>query len=94
LCPIKRVTASLTAVLAACCLVAIPASSLAPASSVTTPIGSLGMMIEGGAFTEECPDFPYTAVVSGGLPHVQWTADIDAERTGGGSVTDMVTGFG
>jgi hypothetical protein len=52
------------------------------------------MMIEGGAFTEECPDFPYTAVVSGGLPHVQWTADIDAERTGGGSVTDMVTGFG
>jgi hypothetical protein len=61
---------------------------------VTTPLGTLEMTIGGGAFTEECTDFPYTVVVSGALPRVQWTANIDAERTGGGSVTDTVTGFG
>jgi hypothetical protein len=78
---------------AACTLAALPAA-LADTSSVTTPIGSLEMTIDGGAFTEECTDFPYTVVVTGALPRVQWTADIDAERDGGGSVTDTVTGFG
>ena len=74
-------------------VVALPAAQ-AGASSVTTPLGTLEMTIEGGAFTEECTDFPYTVVVSGALPRVQWSAEIDAERDGGGSVTGMLTDYG
>jgi hypothetical protein len=89
----RIVSLALAAGLAAASLLFAPAVSAA-SSSVTTPLGTLEMTIDGGAFTEECTDFPYTVVVSGALPRVQWTADIDAERTGGGSVTDTVTGFG
>lgn len=66
----------------------------AGSSSATTPLGTLEMTIDGGAFTEECTDFPYTVVVTGALPRVQWSAEIDAERDGGGSVTGMTTDYG
>ena len=82
-----------SAVLSAGVLLGAPVVQ-ADTNSVTTPIGSLEMTLDGGSFTEECTDFPYTVVVTGALPRVQWTADIDAERDGGGSVADMVTGFG
>lgn len=66
----------------------------ADTASVTTPIGSLEMTLDGGAFTEECTDFPYEVVVTDALPRVQWTAEIDAKRDGGGSVTGILTDFG
>ena len=75
---------------------ALLASPIARAdtASVTTPIGSLEMTLDGGAFTEECTDFPYEVVVTDALPRVQWTAEIEAERDGGGSVTGILTDFG
>lgn len=69
-------------------------SARADTASVTTPIGSLEMTFDGGAFTEECTDFPYDVVVTGALPRVQWSAEIDAERDGGGTVSGMLTDFG
>ena len=72
---------------------ALPAAQ-ADTSSVTTPIGSLEMTLDGGAFTEECTDFPYDVVVTDALPRVQWSAEIEAERDGGGSVSGMLTDFG
>lgn len=89
----RTVVLALAAGLAVGSVLVVPAVS-AGTSSVTTPIGTLEMTLDGGAFTEECTDFPYTVVVTGALPRVQWTADIDAKRDGGGSVTDTVTGFG
>lgn len=71
-----------------------PSLAQAGTDSVTTPLGSLAMTIDGGAFTEECTDFPYAVVVSGATDDVQWTAEIDARRSGGGSVSSMITGFG
>ena len=72
---------------------ALPAAQ-ADTSSVTTPIGSLEMTLDGGAFSEECTDFPYDVVVTDALPRVQWSAEIEAERDGGGSVSGMLTDFG
>lgn len=75
---------------------AVLASPVAHAdmSSVATPIGSLEMTLDGGAFTEECTDFPYEVVVTGAVPRVQWTAEIEAERDGGGSVSGVLSDFG
>lgn len=89
----KIVSLAVPAGLAAASLLFAPAVSAA-SSSVTTPLGTLEMTIDGGAFTEECTDFPYTVVVSDALPRVQWTAELDAERDGGGSVSDITTGYG
>ncbi len=72
----------------------VPVAAHAASSSVTTPLGTLEMTLDGGAFTEECTDFPYEVVVSDALPRVQWSAEIEAERNGGGSVTGMLTDFG
>lgn len=74
-------------------LLGVPTAS-ADTASVSTPVGSLEMTIDGGSFTEECTDFPYEIVVTGALPRVQWSAEIDAERSGGWSVSDSVTGMG
>jgi hypothetical protein len=89
----KLAAVTLAAGLTAGSLLAAPAVS-AGSSSVTTPIGSLEMTIDGGAFTEECTDFPYTVIVTGALPRVQWSAEIDAERDGGGSAPGMLTDYG
>lgn len=75
-------------------VVVAPGAVHADTQSVTTPIGSLEMTLDGGSFTEECTDFPYEVVVSDALPRVQWSAEIEAERDGGGSVTGMLTEFG
>jgi hypothetical protein len=88
----RIVSLAVAAGLTAASLVFAPAVS-AGLSSVTTPLGTLEISIDGGVFTEECTDFPYAVVVSGALPRVQWTAEIDAERDGGGSVSDIVTGY-
>ena len=80
--------------MAAVGLALAPGSAYADTQSVTTPIGSLEMTLDGGSFTEECTDFPYEVVVTDALPRVQWSAEIEAERDGGGSVTGMLTGFG
>lgn len=84
-------------------LAAVPAAQ-ADSASVSTPVGAMAMTLDGGAFTEECTDFPYDVVVSDALPRVQWSAEITAEREGGepDSITDppgrtvsgMLTGFG
>lgn len=66
----------------------------ADTASVTTPVGSLEMTVDGGAFSEQCTDFPYDVIVTGALPRVQWSAEIEAERDGGGSVSVMLTDFG
>lgn len=71
-----------------------PSAARADTQSVTTPVGLLEMTLDGGSFTEECTDFPYEVVVSDALPRVQWSAEIEAERDGGGSVTGMLTDFG
>lgn len=89
----KIAAVTLAAGLTACSLLAAPAVS-AGSSSATTPIGSLEMTLDGGAFTEECTDFPYTVVVTGALPRMQWSAEIDAERDGGGSASAMLTDYG
>jgi hypothetical protein len=89
----RIVLLAVTAGLTAASLVFAPAVS-AGSSSVTTPLGTLEMTINGGAFTEECTDFPYTVVVSDALPRVQWSAEIDAERDGGGSASGMLTDYG
>ena len=68
--------------------------ALAGTSSVVTPIGSLEMTLKDGAFTQECTDFPYDVVVTDALPRVQWSAEIEAERDGGGSVSGMLTAYG
>lgn len=80
-------------VMIAALLAAAPVAQ-ADSASITTPIGALEMAIDGGAFTEECTDFPYEVVVTDALPRVQWSAEIEAERDGGGSVTGMLTDFG
>lgn len=89
----KIVSLTLAAGLAVGTLLCAPTAS-AGTSSATTPLGTLEMTIDGGAFTEECTDFPYEVVVSDALPRVQWSAEIEAERDGGGSVTGMLTDFG
>ena len=89
----KIVSLTLAAGLAVGTLLSAPTAS-AGTSSATTPLGTLEMTIDGGAFTEECTDFPYEVVVSDALPRVQWSAEIEAERNGGGSVTGMLTDFG
>ena len=71
-----------------------PSAVHADTRAVSSPIGSLEMTLDGGSFTEECTDFPYEVVVSDALPRVQWSAEIEAERDGGGSVTGMLTDFG
>ena len=92
--PVKTLGTAVAGVALIAVSVAALPSAHAGTSSATTPLGTLEMTIDGGAFTEECTDFPYTVVVSGALPRVQWTTDIDAEHEGGGSVTDIATGFG
>lgn len=92
--PVKKLGIAIAGVVVVAGSVAALSPAHAGTSSVTTPLGTLEMTIEGGAFTEECTDFPYTVVVTGALPRVQWTADVDAERDGGGSVTGMLTDFG
>lgn len=75
-------------------LVAAPAA-LAGTDSVPTPIGSMEMTIDGGEFTEECTDFPYTVKVTGAAGGVYWSAEIEASRTGGRSTPSaMTTGTG
>jgi hypothetical protein len=87
------VTLASSAVLSAGLLLGVPVAH-ADTNSVTAPIGTLQMTINGGAFTEECTDFPYTVVVTGALPRVQWSAEIDADRDGGGTVSGMLTDYG
>jgi len=70
------------------------AVAVAATGSVSTPIGVLEMTIDSGSFTEECTDFPYTVTVTGASDDVQWSTEIDAERDGGGTVSDTATGFG
>jgi hypothetical protein len=82
-----------SAALAAGGLLGLPAAH-ADTNSVTTPLGALEMTLDGGAFSEECTDFAYFVTVTGATPDVQWTAEIDAERDGGGSVSGMVTDIG
>ena len=75
-------------------LVAAPAA-LAGSAAVSSPIGSMTMVIDGGEFTEECTDFPYTVEVTGATRNVQWSAEIEATRSGSPStVTGMSTDFG
>lgn len=73
--------------------VATPSAS-AGTGSVSTPIGALEMTLDGGDFTEECTDFGYSVVVTGATSDVQWSAEIAAERDGGGSASGMITDFG
>lgn len=87
-----KTSLAIIAVLVAGVLI-VPVAAHADTESVTTPIGTMEMTLDGGSFTEECTDFPYEVVVSDALPRVQWSAEIQAERDGGGSVTDTVTGF-
>lgn len=89
----KIVSLTLAAGLAVGTLLCAPTAS-AGTSSATTPLGTLEMTIDGGAFTEECTDFPYQVSVSGPSREIQWSADIVAERDGGGSVSDFITDFG
>ena len=75
-------------------LMAAPAA-LAGSDSTATPIGSLAMTIDGGEFTEECTDFPYEIDVTGASGGVDWSAEIEASRSGGGSTPSaMTTGSG
>ena len=75
-------------------LVAAP-TALADSAAVSSPIGSMTMVIDGGEFTEECTDFPYTVEVTGATLNVQWSAEIEATRSGSRStVTGMITGSG
>ena len=80
--------------LAGTALLAAPPAARADSASVTTPIGTLEMTLEGGSFAGECTDFPYEVIVTDALPRVQWSAQIGAARDGGGSVTGMLTDFG
>ena len=89
----KIVALTLAAGLAVGTLLSAPPAS-AGTSSVTMPLGTVEMTIDGGAFTEECTDFPYEVVVRGPSREIQWSADIDAERDGGGSVSDFITDYG
>ena len=82
-----------SAALAAGSLLGMPAAH-ADTNSVTTPLGTLEMTLDGGVFSEECTDFPYDVVVTGASPDVQWSAEIDAERDGGGSARGMSTDLG
>lgn len=82
-----------SAALAAGGLLGLPTAQ-ADTNSVTTPLGTLEMTLDGGTFTEECTDFPYSVTVTGASPDVQWSAEIDAERDGGGSVSGMATDIG
>jgi hypothetical protein len=89
------------AVVIAASSVALAAGSLlglsaaqADTDSVATPLGTLEMTLDGGVFSEECTDFPYEVVVTGASPDIQWSAEIDAARDGGGSASGMSTGFG
>ena len=75
-------------------LVAPMPAALAGSSTVTTPHGSLRMTIDGGAFTEECTDFPYEVTVTGASDDIQWSAEIEAVRDGGGSTSGMITDYG
>lgn len=84
---------ALAAGLAAASLLFAPAVS-AGTASVVTGLGSVEMTIDGGTFTEECTDFPYTVIVTGPNIGVQWSTAIDAERDGGGRVTDLLTDYG
>jgi hypothetical protein len=94
-CSVKAsVTWALALSMSAAGLVMAPGLAYADTQAVITPIGALEMTIDGGSFTEECTDFPYVLVVSDALPRVQWSAEINAARDGGGSVTDMLTDFG
>ena len=79
--------------LAAATLLGLPAAQ-ADTGSVTTPLGTLEMTLDDGVFSEECTDFPYEVVVTGASPDVQWSAEIDAERDGGGSARGMSTDLG
>ena len=72
-----------------------PAAALAGTDMVSTPIGSMELTIDGGEFTEECTDFPYTVEVTGAGAGVDWSADIEASRSGGRSTPSaMSTGSG
>ena len=70
------------------------APATADTGSVPTPIGSVAVTINGGEFTEECTEFPYEIVVSDAAADVQWSVEVNARRSGGGRVTDIVTGYG
>lgn len=70
-------------------------SALAGSDSAVTPIGSMAMVIDGGEFTEECTDFPYVVEVTGATSDVQWSADIEATRSGSRSkIVEGITDFG
>jgi hypothetical protein len=66
----------------------------AGSNEVTTPIGSLSLTIDGGAFTQECTDFPYEVVVTGASSEVQWSAEIEATGSRGAESSAMSTDFG
>jgi hypothetical protein len=87
------VIAASSVALAAGSLLGLPAAQ-ADTDSVATPLGTLEMTLDGGVFSEECTDFPYEVVVTGASPDIQWSAEIDAARDGGGSASGMSTGFG
>ena len=72
----------------------VPVAAHADTETVTTPIGSLEIALDGGSFTEECTDFRYDVVVTDAAPRVQWSVEIAAERDGGGSATGMLTDYG
>ena len=87
------VIAASSVALAAGSLLGLPAAQ-ADTDSVATPLGTLEVTLDGGVFSEECTDFPYEVVVTGASPDIQWSAEIDAARDGGGSASGMSTGFG
>lgn len=75
-------------------LAAAPAA-FAGSDSEATPIGTMEITIDGGEFTEECTDFPYTVDVTGAAGGVDWSAEIEASRSGGRSTPSaMTTGTG